>query len=39
MGNDAHRAELLGKPARSPRTGLAHKTHEALSGPARRRVT
>ena len=30
MGNNAYRAELLGKPARSPRTGLAHKTHEGV---------
>src|SRR5271154_6237234 len=30
MGNNAHRAELLSKPARSPRTGLAHRTQEGV---------
>ncbi len=30
MGNNAHRAELLSQPARSPRTGLAHRTHEGV---------
>jgi 2'-5' RNA ligase len=34
MGNNAHRAELLWEPARSPRTGLAHRTHDGVRRPA-----
>jgi RNA 2',3'-cyclic 3'-phosphodiesterase len=34
MGNNAHRAELLWEPAQSPRTGLAHRTHEGVRRPA-----
>jgi 2'-5' RNA ligase len=39
MSTDAPRAELLSEPARSPRTGLVHRSHEGAkrspgSGPA-----